>query len=353
MQAANCADILRVPKDRGKRMFRYQTSQLPRGVLAACAWGIGPGNGEWRPGSLFDMLNSGVRWFLTLPLFQMGNVQVTPIFLIKCAIFLVALSATTRISKRLLSKRVLTRTKIDRGKQYAITRSFGYLVFLFGLVVGLESSGVNLRSLLVLGGALGVGVGFGLQNIASNFVAGLVILFEQPIRLGDIVEVGGTNGEIVKIGARGTWVRTFDNEVIIVPNSEFVNNRVTNWTANDRTIRFSIPVGVSYDADFRKVRDLLEDVAKKNPEVLADPPPAAVLRTFGDSSVNFVLRVSSATAIDHSWIFQSDLMMEIARVFREEKIEIPFPQRDLHLRSSDVPIVISNREETGGAKKRA
>lgn len=308
---------------------------------------LGPASaGEWRPKSLYDSLNSGVRWFLGWPLFRLGKVEITPIFLVKCVIFLAALSLFTKLSKRFLAHRVLARTKIERGHQYAIVRAFGYFIFLLGLIVGLDSTGLNLRSLLVVGGALGVGVGFGLQNVVANFVAGLVILFEQPIKLGDTIDVGGTVGEVIKIGARGTWVRTFDNEVIIVPNSEFINNRVTNWTANDRTIRFSIPVGVSYDSDLKKVRGLLEQVARSHPEALRDPPPAAVVRTFGDSSVNFLLRVSSSSAIDHPWIFQSDLMMEIARVFNEEKIEIPFPQRDIHVRSGDAPLVI---EGPGGS----
>jgi small-conductance mechanosensitive channel len=297
------------------------------------------------PRSPYDAFSAGTKWFLAWPLFRLGNTDITPIFLIKCAVFLVLLSAMTKVSKRFLARRILARTKIDRGQQYAIARTFGYLLFLIGLVVGLDSSGLNLRSLVVVGGALGVGIGFGLQSIVANFVAGLVILFEQPIKVEDIVEVGSTTGEIVKIGARGTWVRTYDNEVIIVPNSEFINNRVTNWTANDRTIRISISVGVAYGSNFTRVIQLLEDVARRHPEVLSDPPPMAVLRSFADSSVNFVLRVSSATAIDHSWVFQSDLMIEIARVFEAEKIEMPNLQRDIHVRSVDTPIVIV--ENTG------
>jgi len=318
-------------------------SRLGSGPVLGLMFLAGPAAAQqWRPKSLYDSLNSGVRWFLSWPLFRLGNINITPIFLIKCALFLILLSVFTKLSKRFLSRRVLARTKIERGQQYAIVRTFGYLIFLLGLIVGLDSSGLNLRSLLVVGGALGVGVGFGLQNVVANFVAGLVILFEQQVKLGDFIDVGGTVGEVVKIGARGTWVRTFDNEVIIVPNSEFINNRVTNWTANDRTVRFSIPVGVAYGSDLVKVRGLLEDIARKHSEVLPDPPPTAVVRTFGDSSINFLLRVSSFSAINHPWAFQSDLMIEIARVFAQEKIELPFPQRDIHVRSVDVPFVVSD-----------
>jgi len=267
---------------------------------------------------------------------------VTPIFLVKCTVFLAALAFVVRQSKKLLGERILAHTRIELGQRYAIVRAFGYLIFLLGLTIGLESAGLNLRSLLVVGGALGIGIGFGLQNIVANFVAGLVILWEQPVKLGDVIDVSGTLGEVVKIGPRGTWVRTYDNEIIIVPNSEFTNNKVTNWTANDKTVRFSIPVGVASDSDLIRVRDLLEEIAGRNPEVLSDPPPRAFLRAFGDSTMNFDLRVSSQRIAQHPWKLKSDLMIDIARVFKERKIEMPFPQRDIHVRSVSSPFVVAS-----------
>jgi len=199
-----------------------------------------------------------------------------------------------------------------------------------------------LRSLLVVGGALGIGIGFGLQNIVANFVAGLVILWEQPVKLGDVIDISGTIGQVVKIGSRGTWIRTYDNEIIIVPNSEFTNNKVTNWTANDKTVRLSIPVGVASDSDLTRVRDLLEEIAMRNPEVLSDPAPRAFVRAFGDSAINFDLRVSSQSVAEHPWKLQSDLMIDIARVFKERKIEMPFPQRDVHVRSVSSSYVVAS-----------
>ena len=290
--------------------------------------------------SFFDWLNGDVRRLLQWPLFTVGDVPVTMLFLIKCTAFLVALSLLSRIVQKFMSNTVLSKTSIDRGRQYAIARASRYVVFLLGLIVGLDTTGLNLRSLLVLGGALGVGVGFGLQNIVANFVAGVVILWEGPVKVGDLIEVGNTVGEVVRIGARGTWVRTFDNEVIIVPNSEFVNNRVTNWTANDRTVRLSVPVGVSYDSDFEKVRQLLEEIARLHAEVLVTPSPAVIVTGLGDNSVNVVLRVTAGNA-EHAAIIKSDLLLEILRVFREQKIEMPFPQRDLHIRSVDAPLMIA------------
>jgi len=291
--------------------------------------------------SLVNALSNGVRSFLNWPLFQFGTVPVTPVFLIKCTLFLLVLSFAVRLAKRFLGQKILAHTRIEVGQRYAIVRAFGYLLFLLGLTIGLESAGLNLRSLLVVGGALGIGIGFGLQNVVANFVAGLVILWEQPVKLGDTIDVSGTIGQVVKIGARGTWVRTYDNEIIIVPNSEFTNNKVTNWTANDQTVRFSIPVGVACDSDLLQVRGLLEEIALRNPEVLRDPPPRAFLREFADSAINFDLRVSSQSGIQHPWKLQSDLMIDIARVFKERKIEMPFPQRDLHVRSVASSLVIS------------
>jgi len=288
------------------------------------------------------MLNAGVQRFLQWPLFTMGTIPVTPLFLIKCTVFLIALSLFSRLLRGFLAKRVLSHTHMDRGTQYAFVRATGYIIFLLGLVIGLDSTGLNLRSLLVVGGALGIGIGFGLQNIVANFVAGIVILWEGPVKVGDIIDVGTTHGEVIRIGARGTWVRTYDNEVIIVPNSEFINNRVLNWTANDRTVRFTIPLGVSYDSDFGMVRDTLMDIARRNEDVLTEPAPAVLVTDLGDSGVNISLRVSTTIVTDRTGRLKSDLFFEILRVFREKKIELPYPQRDVHLRSVDAPLVIAS-----------
>ena len=274
--------------------------------------------------SLFDMLNSDVRRVLLWPLFTIGKLPLTPLFLIKCTVFLVALSLFSRLFQNFLAREVLTHTSMDRGHQYAFVRVSGYVIFALGLVIGLDTTGLNLSSLVVVGGALGVGIGFGLQNIVANFVAGIVILWEGPIKLGDFVDIGNTHGEVIRIGARGTWVRTFDNEVIIVPNSEFINSRVANWTANDRTVRFTVPVGVSYGSDLDTVRAVLLDIAKRSEHVLEDPAPAVLVTGFGDNSVNVSLRVSTTTMIDRADMLKSDLFIEIFRVFREKKIVLSF-----------------------------
>jgi len=284
--------------------------------------------------SIFNLVNSDVRKSLEWPIFTIGKVLLTPLFLIKFILFLTALSLFSRLFRSFLSKKILTHTSMDRGRQYAFVRASGYIVFVLGLVIGLEAAGLNLSSLLVVGGALGVGIGFGLQNIVANFVAGIVILWEGPVKLGDFIDVGNVNGsselavshgEVIRIGARGTWVRTFDNQVIIVPNSELINSRIANWTANGRTVRFTIPLGVSYDSDLSLVRAVLLEIAKRSGDVLEDPAPAVVVTGFGDNSVNISLRVSTTTMTDRTVMVKSDLLMEIFRVFRERKITLPYP----------------------------
>ena len=295
------------------------------------------------PRSLFELFGSDVRRVLDWPLFSIGNTPVTLLFLIKCVLFLIALTLFTRVARSFLANKVLVHTKMDRGVQYALLRAFGYVIFLLGLVIGLDTSGLNLRSLLVVGGALGLGVGLGLQNIVSNFVAGLVILWEGPVKVGDLIEVGNTQGEVVRIGARGTWVRTFENQVIIVPNSEFVNQRVSNWTANDRIVRLSIPVGVSYDSDLEQVRSVCSKSRSGIRRCCLRLPPAAIVTDFGDNAVNIVLRVSTALLTERTPNIKSDLFFEIFKTFREKNIEMPFPQRDIRIRAADAPGACASR----------
>lgn len=287
---------------------------------------------------------TGVLEMFMRPYFYLGKLPVTPSFLLESLLFLIVLTFLSRLFQKFLQKEVLVHTPWDRGQQYAVGRVLGYAFFLFGLLIGLQSVGLDLSSLAVVGGALGVGAGFGLQPLVSNFVSGLVLLTERPIRLGDRVEVGDTYGDVVRIGGRSTWIRTNDNEVIIVPNSEFVTNRVINWTANDPEVRFSIPVGVSYGSNPEQVRELLLEVARRHPDVLTQPAPDVVFVEFADSSLNFELRVFTVRQVQTPGKLKSDMLFAIFRAFAENGIEIPFPQRDLHLRSvsATAPMLISN-----------
>ena len=291
---------------------------------------------------LFDNLRTDIIMLLQRPYFTVGGLPITPVFLIKTFVFLALLRMFSGMVRRFMENRVLIRTSLNAGQQYAFAQITSYLVFLFGLLIGLQWAGVNMSSLVILGGALGIGIGFGLQNIANNFVSGIVLLMERPIQVGDRVEVGNTNGDVVRIAARSTWIRTNDNVVMIIPNSEFINSHVTNWTANDRQVRFPVPLGVSYKSDPEVVRDLLMEIADNHPDVLKVPPPEVLFTGFGDSSLNFVLNVWTVTRVQYPRFLASEIYFMMFKSFKEHGIEIPFPQRDLHVKSVSVPIPVSN-----------
>ena len=296
------------------------------------------------------------RWFgayggrllrlFTEPLVKVGGLEISPAFLLKAAVFLVLLVLVSRASRRILQDRFLSRTSIDPGLQYALEVGTGYLVFVFGLIIGLQSVGLNLSSLAFLTGIIGVGVGFGLQNIVNNFVSGLILLVERPIKVGDRVEIGDLTGDIVRIAARSTWVRTNDNVVIIVPNSDFISNRVTNWTANDRRVRISVRLGVSYASDPAQIRKILLGIAEAQADILRDPAPDVIFEGLGDSSLDFELRVWTEDSLRTPQILKSNLYYEIFRAFSDNDIEIPFPQRDIHVRSvsPSMPLLTGSRE---------
>ena len=275
---------------------------------------------------------------LLYSIIKIGSFSITPLFLAKTALFLFILIAVSQIMQRLLLGRIFNHLHIAEAQKFALGRITTYLFFFGGLFIGLQSLGVNLSSLLVFGGAVGVGVGLGLQNVVSNFVAGLVLLVEQPIRIGDRIVTGDTMGDVIRIAARSTWIRTNENVVVIVPNSDFINNPVINWTANDDSVRINIPVGVGYNSDPQKIRDLLLQVAAENPNVLQDPKPDVIFTDYGDNSLNFSLRVWTSQRAHTPAILKSDLYFTLFRVFSDHGIELPFPQRDLHLRSSDISI---------------
>ena len=227
-------------------------------------------------------------------------------------------------------------TQLEPGVRISVGRLIHYALVLLGFSLALGALGIDLRNLTILAGAFGVGIGFGLQNIVNNFVSGLILLFERPVKVGDIVQVGGEWGQIKSLGLRSTVIRTYDQSEIIVPNSDLVSNQVTNWTLTDRQARVVVPVGVAYGSDVPKVMGILSEVADKNPAVLRDPERQILFRGFGDSSLDFELRVWIADVMERLVVL-SDLLQAIDRRFREEGVEIPFPQRDLHLRSVDAP----------------
>lgn len=231
----------------------------------------------------------------------------------------------------------LKMTNMDSGARDALVTIIGYIMFMIAFLLGLSAAGFDFSNLAIIAGALSVGIGFGLQNIVNNFVSGLILLFERPIRKGDWVVVGNTEGYVRDIQIRSTRIQTFDRSDVIVPNSELISNQVTNWVLTNRSGRAIMPVGVAYGSDTEKVRDILLEIARNHPDVdnsgLA-PEPKVLFREFGDSSLNFELRVFLRD-IDSRLSVISDINFAVDKAFREEDIEIPFPQRDIHVR--DVP----------------
>ena len=204
-------------------------------------------------------------------------------------------------------------------------------MLLVGFVIALGMIGFSLDRVTILLGALGVGLGFGFQNVVNNFVSGVILLFERPIRVGDRIELDGLVGDVTRIGMRASRVRTLDGIDLIVPNSDFVSVRIANWTLADEERRVILPVVVAYGPRPQRVLELLERVARAHPEVLASPEPEMLFRGFGESSLDFELRVWTDGRLVSR--VQSDLAVAICEVFEQAGIEIPFPQRDLHLRS--------------------
>jgi small-conductance mechanosensitive channel len=270
---------------------------------------------------------------LSFPLFHLGSTAFTPgNILLVGAVVVVLFWATGRL-RAFIVNGPLARRDVDVGIRWAIGSIARYVVVLIGLLAIANTLGVRMDALTVVAGAVGVGIGFGLQQITSNFVSGLIILVERPIKVGDRIEVGEVNGDVVKIAPRATTILTNDNIAIIVPNSSFVVETVVNWSHSDRDVRFSVPVGVAYGSDTALVEEVLLGVARANAGVLDAPPPDVLFESFGDSSLNFVLRVWTRAYTTRPMILRSQLNFAIDLAFRENRIQIPFPQRDVHVRS--------------------
>jgi small-conductance mechanosensitive channel len=229
-----------------------------------------------------------------------------------------------------LQEDVFPRVHTGRGVPYAIAGLVRYTLIFIGFLVGLAAAGFELSKLTVIVGGLGVGIGFGLQNVVNNFVSGLILLFERPIQVGDSVELPDVWGDMKRIGIRASVIRTFDGAEVIVPNGMLISDKVTNWTLSDRRRRVEVNVGVRYGTPAQRVIDLLVAVAKANPKVLADPEPCAYFVNFGDSALEFMLRVWIETS-RLGYAARSELAVAIQEALEQAGIGVPFPQRDLHL----------------------
>ncbi len=283
-----------------------------------------------------------VEQVFQMKLFEINKTPVTIASIVMFVIVIGGFGLVARLISRVMLARILSRLAIDEGTRYNLIRITQYTVMVIGAIVAFQFIGIDLSGLAVIFGLLSVGIGFGLQNITSNFVAGLILLFERPIKVGDRVTVGDTEGDVMEINIRSTTIRSLQNIAIIVPNSEFVSSTVINWSHGDTRVRLEVDVGVSYSSDLDIVLRVLQEVAEENPEVLRSPAPEVLHRGFGDSSWNMQLRAWINSPKRYHQV-RSALHCAIVRKFRENGVEIPFPQRDLHVRSAlPVPLMTEN-----------
>lgn len=291
----------------------------PVGYLLLLSFGLSP-----------SLLNVWIGTALTG--IKIGEVNLSLVDMAMAVFIMVFGLVVVGWGKRWLGEQVMPNTRFDIGLQNSLTAGFSYIGATIVLMLAILALGIDLSSLAIVAGALSVGIGFGLKTVVENFVAGVLLLIERPIKVGDWIVVGGNEGVVKRISVRSTEVETFDHATVIVPNSDLIGQSVVNWTHKNRMVRVIISVGVAYGSDTRLVRDILIKCAEKHPHVVADPAPAVVFRSFNDSSLAFELRTFVDDA-DYVGEVRNDLNFAIDDSFREHKIEIPFPQRDLHVRT--------------------
>lgn len=281
-----------------------------------------------------DLMREITTW-LSTELFVIGQASITPLSIVLFVLTLLGGVIGGRLARRAIERSF--RGRGDPGASYAIGRMVQIALVITGALLAVENVGIDLTTLAALGAMLSVGIGLGLQSIAQNFAAGITILIQQPIKKGDFVVVGDVVGVVDEIAMRTTRILTRDHIAILVPNSELTASQVTNISKPDDVYRARIAVGVSYGSDCELVRRVLLEVARGHDEVLTDPEPIVMFQSFGDSSLDFELGVWLAGA-EREPIILSDLRFAIVEAFREHDVEIPFPQRDLHVRSGLEPL---------------
>ena len=265
--------------------------------------------------------------------FQIGNYQFSLYLLIRAAIIIMVLLWAATFFSKFGQKKIKSIKKIKSSNRLLITKIFQVSVYFFAFLIALEMLGINLTTFAVIGGAIGIGIGFGLQKITSNFISGIILLLEKSIEQGDLIELDdGTSGYVRYTGARYTLVETFENREIMIPNEDFITSRVTNWTFSNTLGRIQLDVGVAYSTDLTKAHDLILEAAKEHPRCSNQPEPECYLMEFGDSSVNFRLFFWVDDIIEGRKRPRSDVLFSIWDKFHKNNITIPFPQRDVHIK---------------------
>ncbi len=286
-------------------------------MVCSLVWGLGINNLQ----DIWFRINEGV---------PLGDSRITPAGLVKFIIVFVLGYIITRFLQGVLRERILPSTNLDAGGKVALLSGLGYVGYFLAGIIALSSTGLDLSSLAILAGALSVGLGFGMQTIVSNFVSGIIMLIERPIKEGDWIEVSGYSGTVKAISVRSTHLQTFNKATAIIPNSAIISSSVLNWMHGDVEGRVSVPIEVAYGTDPNLVKRLLLEIASGHSKVLDDPEPVVLLRGFGESALKFELRAFISEKF--SLNVQSELNFEVLKVFEQHDIEIPYPKRDLNLK---------------------
>ncbi len=295
------------------------------------------------------LLGPLLRW-LGRPFVSIGTTEISVVSLLIAVGVVVVFLLVARLVALILGSRILPGLGFDRTLSENLATLLRYALVAFGFFVAVDTLGFDLSALKIALGALGVGIGFGLQGVVNNFVSGLIILVERTVKRGDIITVGGTDGRVINIGLRSSIVRTRGGREIIVPNSDLVSSQVTNYSYRDTLVRVDIPVGVSYGSDPNQVRDLLLQAAEGEGRILDNPRSDVLFQGYGNSSIDFELRVW----INDAWQLpqvRSALYFSIWYKLKGAGIEIPFPQRDLHMRSGELKVQVGTPGETAGTQK--
>jgi small-conductance mechanosensitive channel len=275
-----------------------------------------------------------IQDFLSRRLFTIGDSDVTMSSILVSIGILLGSWLLARFVRRVVIARLLGGTHLDAGVRYAIGRVLGYVIVALGVLIAVQALGIPTTTLAVFGGALGVGLGFGLQDLVKNFAAGLVLLMDRSIKVGDRIVLGGVTGDVVEIRARATIVKTNDDVHLIVPNANLISDTITSWTFRTRELRVRIPVGVGYGSDPQEVEAALLEAAARTDGVLKSPEPKVWFTAFGESSLDFTLLCWTSDLIHRPGMLESRLRFRVHEALTARKIEIPYPQRDLHIRSA-------------------
>ena len=264
---------------------------------------------------------------------SIGGTKITIINIAYLVIFLVFFIFVSRIIRDTLQNRILPRTRLDIGARASFVNIVIYTFWILAIYTGINILGINLSSLAFMAGALGIGIGFGLQNVVNNFVSGIILLFDPSIQVGDMVQIGDDWGTVNRINIRTTIIQTFDNASLIIPNSEMISNKVTNWSFKDPKVRRQVDVGVAYGSDVQLVHKILLQIVNDMPEIMNDPAPRVDFTDFADSALIFRIRFWISSP-DFWLTAPTELRFRIDEEFKKNGIEIAFPQQDIHIRSA-------------------